>query len=267
VYEVFKSTNDAHELLQSWTRRELIQLICFETGKERKYTGLPKPKMISQLLKLISRKSSTVNFVQDANKENPRAKNATFEGSVCDNAFCISPFSEGEDNCKRCKFEGQGTKNHEQERNLDELVDTNVPNGLKRKATESKLKNSGDKDVKVVRSKRKANTEISRDKDAKLDQLLCDNVACRATLSMGDVYCKRCSCCVCCKFDDNKDPSLWLVCSSDPPFTDESCGATCHLRCALKHEKSGIRKKSSCSEELDGAFYCVFCGKVNSLLG
>lgn len=270
MYEISKSTNDARELLQSWTRKELIQLICFESGKERKYTSLPKPKMINQLLRLISRKSSTVNYEQDVNKENPRTKAAIFEGSVCDSAFCIAPFNADEDNCKRCKygeFEGPDRKDHDQERNLDELIDTNVPKGLKRKATESKLKNSGDKDAKTVRPKRKANTENPRGKGARLDLLLCENVACRATLSMGDIYCKRCSCCVCCKFDDNKDPSLWLVCSSDPPFTDESCGATCHLRCALKHEKSGIRKKSACSEELDGAFYCVFCGKVNSLLG
>lgn len=270
VYEVSKNINDAREFLQAWTRKELIQLICFESGKERKYTSLPKPKMINQLLKLVSRKSNPVNYEQDANKDNPRATDATIEGSVCDNAFCIASLSVGEDYCKKCKygeFEGPGTTNHDQERNLDELVDTIVPNGLKRKATNSRLKNSGDKDAKTDRPKRKANIENSTDKDAKLDQLVCENVACRAKLNMGDIYCKRCSCCVCCKFDENKDPSLWLVCSSDAPFTNESCGATCHLRCALKHEKSGIQKKSVCSEKLDGAFYCVFCGKVNSLLG
>ncbi|XP_078175912.1 VIN3-like protein 2 isoform X3 [Carex rostrata] len=226
--------------------------------------------MINQLLKLVSRKSNPVNYEQDANRDNPRATDATIEGSVCNNAFCIASLSVGEDYCKKCKygeFEGPGTTNHDQERNLDELVDTIVPNGLKRKATDSRLKNSGDKDAKTDRPKRKANIENSTDKDAKLDQLVCENVACRAKLNMGDIYCKRCSCCVCCKFDENKDPSLWLVCSSDAPFTNESCGATCHLRCALKHEKSGIQKKSLCSEKLDGAFYCVFCGKVNSLLG
>ena len=93
---------------------------------------------------------------------------------------------------------------------------------------------------------------------------LCDNVACRANLSLEDAFCKRCSCCICHRYDDNKDPSLWLTCGSDTVDENDSCGMSCHLECALKHERSGISKKD-CSAKLDGCFYCVYCGKVNDI--
>ncbi|XP_074561166.1 uncharacterized protein LOC141817413 [Curcuma longa] len=76
----------------------------------------------------------------------------------------------------------------------------------------------------------------------------------------------RCSCCICHHYDDNKDPSLWLFCNSDPPYRGKSCGMSCHLKCALKHEKAGI-SKTGCSPKLDASFYCVCCGKVNWLIG
>lgn len=76
------------------------------------------------------------------------------------------------------------------------------------------------------------------------------------------MFCKRCSCCICRQYDDNKDPSLWLICISDPPFRGVSCGMSCHLECALRHKSCGI----SPDRELDGSFYCVSCGKVNDLL-
>ncbi|KAI8019969.1 VIN3-like protein 2 [Camellia lanceoleosa] len=37
---------------------------------------------------------------------------------------------------------------------------------------------------------------------------------------------------------------------------------SCHLECALRHEKSGIAK-----DGMDGRFCCLSCGKVNDLLG
>ncbi|KAG2323463.1 hypothetical protein Bca52824_016676 [Brassica carinata] len=64
-------------------------------------------------------------------------------------------------------------------------------------------------------------------------------------------------------YDGNKDPSLWLTCDSDYPFT--GCGFSCHLDCALKSEKSGI-KEDEPSHDADGCFYCVSCGKTNSML-
>lgn len=78
-----------------------------------------------------------------------------------------------------------------------------------------------------------------------------------------DSFCRRCSCCICRKYDDNKDPSLWLTCSSDAPFEGDSCGFSCHLECAFKIEKSGLAK----DKQSEGCcFYCVSCGKPNSLL-
>uniref|UniRef100_A0A1J3DKY8 VIN3-like protein 3 n=2 Tax=Noccaea caerulescens TaxID=107243 RepID=A0A1J3DKY8_NOCCA len=98
------------------------------------------------------------------------------------------------------------------------------------------------------------------------DTIYCKNLACRAILRLEDLFCKRCSCCVCYIFDDNKDPSLWLTCNSDPPFAGESCGFSCHLDCAFKNEKSGLKEDKPSSDDVDGCFYCVSCGKTNSLL-
>ncbi|KAE8672071.1 Vernalization5/VIN3-like, putative isoform 2 [Hibiscus syriacus] len=98
-----------------------------------------------------------------------------------------------------------------------------------------------------------------------INAVYCKNSACKATLRQDDIFCKRCSCCICYKFDDNEDPSLWLLCSSEPPFPGNSCGMSCHLECALKHEKSGIGKDKR-HAVLDGSFCCVACRKVNDLL-
>ncbi|XP_071679471.1 VIN3-like protein 2 isoform X2 [Lolium perenne] len=94
----------------------------------------------------------------------------------------------------------------------------------------------------------------------------CENSACRAVLVPADKFCKRCSCCICFKYDDNKDPSLWLSCNSDQPFEEESCGLSCHLECAFRHERSGILQNGQ-SKKLDGGYYCTHCGKQNDLLG
>uniref|UniRef100_A0A803Q9H2 Ribulose bisphosphate carboxylase small subunit domain-containing protein n=1 Tax=Cannabis sativa TaxID=3483 RepID=A0A803Q9H2_CANSA len=48
----------ASELLQSWSRQEILQILCVEMGKERKYTGLTKLKIIEHLLKIVSEKKS-----------------------------------------------------------------------------------------------------------------------------------------------------------------------------------------------------------------
>ncbi|KAJ0241965.1 VIN3-like protein 3 [Hirschfeldia incana] len=96
--------------------------------------------------------------------------------------------------------------------------------------------------------------------------IYCKNLACQATLRQEDLFCQRCSCCICLKYDSNKDPTLWLTCRSDDPLLPgESCGLSCHLDCALKNEKSGL-KEDKRSHDIDGCFYCVSCGKTNSLL-
>ncbi|KAM3193189.1 hypothetical protein ACQJBY_070019 [Aegilops geniculata] len=94
----------------------------------------------------------------------------------------------------------------------------------------------------------------------------CQNSACRASLNPADKFCRRCSCCICFKYDDNKDPSLWLSCNSDQPLQGESCGLSCHLECALGDERSGILQSGQ-SKKLDGSYYCIHCGKQNDLLG
>lgn len=97
------------------------------------------------------------------------------------------------------------------------------------------------------------------------DTWICKNSACRALLSVADTFCKRCSCCICHLFDDNKDPSLWLECTSDSP-NGESCGLSCHIECALQHRKVGVVNLGQLMQ-LDGSYCCASCGKVSGILG
>ncbi|CAI8585809.1 unnamed protein product [Vicia faba] len=164
VHEVACQSKDAPEILQSFTRRELLELICAELGKERKYTGYTK--------------------------------------------------------------------------------------GSKRKKGPTSL------DLR--------NVQLENTNEETTKTLVCRNVACKATLNPEDSFCKRCSCCICRCYDDNKDPSLWLTCTSDKP-NEESCGMSCHLQCALSNQMSCILKGSR-GVTLDGSFCCVSCGKINELM-
>jgi hypothetical protein len=94
---------------------------------------------------------------------------------------------------------------------------------------------------------------------------ICKNSACRAVLSIDDTFCKRCSCCICHLFDDNKDPSLWLVCTSESGQGD-SCELSCHIECALQREKVGVVDLGQLMQ-LDGSYCCASCGKVSGILG
>ena len=199
VHEIAQWPKDAPEMLQSFTRPELLEIICAEMGKERKYTGYTKSQMIGHLLKLVSQNSKR---------------------SDTDDSLAFSPAHIG----------------HKRKRNIGplsrQLTDLNhVP-----------LENNEEEHAKI---------------------LLCQNVACKATLNPEDAFCKRCSCCICHLYDDNKDPSLWLICGSDTPY--DLCGLSCHLECALKHERAGIMK-NGCHTKLDGSFYCVSCEKINGLM-
>ena len=206
VYELSKRTSRASEMLQSWSRQEILQILCAEMGKERKYTGLTKLKIIENLLKIVAEKNS-----------------GDHEG-VTDPELQSSPTN--------------GQRTSKRQRKADHPSRLPVP------VNDLPMHNGGN-DVN--------------------NAIFCKNSACKATLRQEDAFCKRCSCCICYKFDDNKDPSLWLICSSEPPFQGSSCGMSCHLECALKHEKSGIGKDKR-HAGLDGSFYCVACGKVNDLL-
>ncbi|KAL1349578.1 hypothetical protein HN51_026099 [Arachis hypogaea] len=187
VHEIARQSKDAPSMLRSLTRRELLEIICAELGKERKYTGYTKNQMIEYLLKIISRNSKL---------------------HVTQNTLAHSP-------SKRKKGPASQDLDHD-------------------------------------------SPEDSKDEILKV--LLCQNVACKATLNPEDSFCKRCSCCICHCYDDNKDPSLWLTCTNE-----ESCGMSCHLRCALSNQLSGILK-SSFGVKLEGAFFCVSCGKINELM-
>ncbi|XP_006845650.2 protein VERNALIZATION INSENSITIVE 3 [Amborella trichopoda] len=208
VYEISKWSEVAPEILQSWSRKELLQVLCLEMGKERKYTGITKCKMIEHLLRVVS--------------ENKSVKNVDGE-----NYASVSPLPSPNP-----------------QSSLKRQRKTENPSRLAIDTSHSQPNNGEDFDNTVY----------------------CQNLACRAILSTGDLFCKRCSCCICYLYDDNKDPSLWLVCSSEPPHQGEPCGMSCHLECALKHEEAGIVKKGQCTW-LDGSFYCISCKKVNGLIG
>ena len=71
---------------------------------------------------------------------------------------------------------------------------------------------------------------------------------------------------ICHLFDDNKDPSLWLVCTSESAQGGDSCGLSCHIECALQHEKVGVIDHGQLMQ-LDGGYCCASCGKVTGILG
>lgn len=201
VYEISRS-HGACEKLQSWSRQDILQVLCAEMGKERKYTGLTKQKIIEHLLRLVSENKSSVP-------------------EVSKNVEPQSPAS--------------GHKTAKRQRKSDHLVPTS--------------------DFPSTSSHNDSGHTVS-----------CKNLVCRATLNPEDTFCRRCSCCICRQYDDNKDPSLWISCSAEPPFQGDSCNMSCHLECALKDERSGILKAGQ-SRGIDGSFYCVSCGKLNDLLG
>ncbi|GMH03951.1 hypothetical protein Nepgr_005790 [Nepenthes gracilis] len=203
VREIAYCSEDAPQILSSFSRRELLEIICAEMGKERKYTGFTKGRMIERLLKLVS-----VN-------------------TKIDNTPHILGCSP-----------------------------TKTQTGAKRQKNNEYL-------VQLHTNLDHMNSMDMKDEQDKF--LLCENLACKAILSPGYGFCKRCSCCICHRYDDNEDPSLWLTCNSDPPDKSSSCEISCHLKCALKHERAGIMK-NGCYTKLDGRFRCVSCGKVNDLM-
>ncbi|KAL6840990.1 hypothetical protein ACP4OV_029250 [Aristida adscensionis] len=102
--------------------------------------------------------------------------------------------------------------------------------------------------------------------DAKcISTWVCKNLACKAVITPEDPICKRCSCFICRKFDDNKDPSLWLVCVSENGGK-HCCGSSCHIECALQHKRVGCFDLAP-NIHLDGSYSCASCGKVSGILG
>ncbi|XAR48491.1 hypothetical protein NMG60_11031325 [Bertholletia excelsa] len=195
VHEVAQLSEDAPKILSSFTRGQLLEIICAEMGKERKYTGYTKIRMIEHLLKLVSGKSAKANI---------------------GDTLAFSPLKTG---------------------------------------------------TPFKRQRKQEQVEYSSLENAKEEAkfLQCQNLACRATLSPKDAFCKRCSCCICHQYDDNKDPSLWLTCEPDPPDESGACGLSCHLKCAIEHERTGILSRGY-RAKLDGSFYCISCGRINGLM-
>lgn len=202
VHGIAQCLEDAPAVLSSFTRRELLEIICAEMGKERKYSGFTKSKMIEHLLKLVTKK--------------------------CDGATS------------------------EKEYDSSQTLDENKSNRQQKNKYLCQLP----KESEHVPS------EIAWE-DPEL--LLCENLACRAALDSEDSFCKRCSCCICYQYDDNKDPSLWFTCENGSLDEGMTCGISCHLKCALEQGKSGKVKKSS-HVKVDGCFSCVYCGKLNDLM-
>ncbi|KAI9200143.1 hypothetical protein LWI28_003348 [Acer negundo] len=203
VHEIAQWSKNAPEILSSFSRRELLEIICAEMGKQRKYSGYTKFRMIEHLLKLVA---------QNSKRSNP------------DKSFAFSS--------------------------------AKTQNGFKRKRQEETL-------PQLLSDLNEISLENNKEKQFKYQ--VCQNVACKAALSLDDPFCKRCSCCICHQYDDNKDPSLWLTCGYDSSNEIDTCGMSCHLECALKDEKAGIAKIDR-STKLDGSFYCVSCGKINGLM-
>ncbi|XP_050214747.1 VIN3-like protein 2 isoform X2 [Mercurialis annua] len=198
VRQIAQWPEDASEILSSFSRRELLEIICAEMGKERKYSGYTKQRMIEHLLNLVSQNTKRSNNNIVALSQAGFKRQRKIEPQI---VVSTDPVLVSQENTK-----------------LEEVI--KIP--------------------------------------------VCQNAACRATLSPNDAFCRRCSCCICHCYDDNKDPSLWLTCGSDSPG-ENACGLTCHLLCALKSEGTGIMKSGGCTK-LDGRFYCVSCGKINGLM-
>ncbi|KAL3504877.1 hypothetical protein ACH5RR_034718 [Cinchona calisaya] len=202
VHEIAQCLEDAPAVLNSFTRKELLEIICAEIGKERKFSGFTKPKMIEFVLALVTKK---------CNKESDEE---------------LAPSSPSQDENELNK--------QQKNKYLSQLPIESDP----------------------------LHHEIMRE-DQKF--LLCGNLACRAALNTDDAFCKRCSCCICHQYDENKDPSLWLTCNYNSLEEGELCGVSCHLKCALQHEPCGMMKKDS-SANLDGYFGCFSCRKINGVM-
>jgi hypothetical protein len=99
----------------------------------------------------------------------------------------------------------------------------------------------------------------------RINTWVCKNLACKAVVPSEDSFCKRCSCCICHRFDDKKDPSLWLVCASENDGNN-CCGSSCHIEYLLQDKRVGCFNIEKIIH-LDGSFSCAACGKISGILG
>ena len=208
LHRVAQGLDGGPEILESWTRKDLLQLICLEMGKERKYTGVSKGKMIEQLMKLVEMKGIREERV------------------ITHDRMSVKPHTAPQSLLRRQRKVGRPAR---VQSSIEIPVDIDAGN----------------------------RAEIS---------WVCRNTACKAQLLVGANFCQRCSCCICRNFDDNKDPSLWIVCTPEPHHRDVECRLSCHVECALKRGIAGVLMEGS-EIILDGSYRCYSCGKVSSLIG
>ena len=171
VRELSKRPQTAPDKLQSWSRRDIVEILCADLGRERKYTGLSKQRMLDYLFRVVTGKSSgPVVHVQE--KEPTLDPNASTLQNV----------------------KGRVTIHH---------------------------------DCQLLSAIRH------------LLLYLCQLIMCglagvwnaREILNLEDKFCRRCTCCICFQYDDNKGPTLWLFCSSEHPMQKKSFRLSCHLEC------------------------------------
>ncbi|KAJ3698740.1 hypothetical protein LUZ61_002445 [Rhynchospora tenuis] len=207
IRELSKSPDTAQDKLQSWSRKDILDILCHDIVKERKFTGLSKQRMLDYLFKVVTSGKNSHDLLED---DQPVTQSPPKRQRKADTPVRVVP-----------------------------PPSTDSPN--------SDIKSNGTAGPG-------SNTR------------LCQNVACRYRYNASDPFCKRCSCCICYKYDENKDPSLWLFCNSDPPYQGGySCDRSCHIECALKHDKAGIGAAKG-GKRLDGSYHCPYCGKENDLL-
>ncbi|KAI5084240.1 hypothetical protein GOP47_0000409 [Adiantum capillus-veneris] len=141
------------------------------------------------------------------------------------------------------------------------LVSHDLKKGKKNGTSDSGAINNNNHKTSLTANDRKQSTQqsLSTQQNA---AIVCKNLACKAFLPAEASFCRRCSCCLCMEFDDNKDPSLWITCDRE----EEGCGLSCHVECALQNQVAGVIKKHG-SVWLDGSFACKSCGKISSLIG
>uniref|UniRef100_A0ACD5ZA92 Uncharacterized protein n=1 Tax=Avena sativa TaxID=4498 RepID=A0ACD5ZA92_AVESA len=232
VRALSKWPESAPEKLQSWSRRDIVEILCADLGRERKYTGLSKQRMLDYLFRVVKGKTSSPAV--HAHEKEPTHLFRVVKGKSSSPAV------------------------HVQEK--EPTPDANTSN--QQHSAKRQRKSENPSRLPIV-----ASNPVTADVPAPPSNVrFCLNLACRAILNLEDKLCRRCSCCICLKYDDNKDPSLWLFCSSEKSMQKDSCGFSCHLECALKDGRTGILQGGQC-KKLDGGYYCTRCWKQNDLLG
>ena len=233
LYRAAQGLDGGQEALESWTRKDLLQLICLEMGKERKYTGVSKGKMIEHLMKLVARKG-----IGDADGT------GNMEGGISD----VSPES---------------------------LVRKQRKVGRPARVPPTPATDMDGRKISQPSPLLSPSPPTSPPPSIAIDTALqvlepsltvCRNTACKAQLLLSESFCVRCSCFICRSFDDNKDPSLWIVCTPEPNDSGMDCRLSCHIECALKDGIAVVASEGA-KFVLDASFRCPSCGKHSSLIG